>query len=156
VFEDAIDRLRTAGVTQGCNSSGTRFCPDRRVTRGEMAAFLVRAFGYTSGGGNNYFRDDNGHVFEGAINRLRAAGVTLGCNPPQNNRFCPDDYVTRGQMAAFLKRAIERGATAAADSAVLVARADTAAATVAVSFAGERTVANRDENVAMPIFCALA
>ena len=74
IFEDAIDRLRTAGVTQGCNPSGTRFCPDRRVTRGEMAAFLVRAFGYTAGGGNNFFVDDNGHVFEGAINRLRPRG----------------------------------------------------------------------------------
>jgi hypothetical protein len=105
IFEDAIDKLRTAGVTQGCNPSGTRFCPDRRVTRGEMAAFLVRAFGYTAGGNTNYFVDDNGHVFESAINKLRTAGVTLGCNPPTNNRFCPDNYVTRGQMAAFLKRA---------------------------------------------------
>jgi hypothetical protein len=32
------------------------------------------------------------------------AGVTLGCNPPTNDEYCPDDLVTRGQMAAFLKR----------------------------------------------------
>jgi hypothetical protein len=36
---------------------------------------------------------------------LAAAGVTNGCNPPSNDRFCPDSYVTRGQMAAFLVRA---------------------------------------------------
>jgi hypothetical protein len=107
LFETAINRLRTAGVTQGCNAAGTRFCPDRRVTRGEMAAFLVRALGYTNSGSGNYFVDDNGHLFEDAIDKLRTAGVTLGCNPPTNNRFCPNSYVTRGQMAAFLMRALD-------------------------------------------------
>ena len=107
VFENAINRLRTAGVTQGCNPpANTRYCPDDFVTRGQMAAFLVRAFGYTSAGTGDYFIDDNTSVFEGAIDRLRAAGVTLGCNPPANNRYCPGDLVTRGQMAAFLKRAL--------------------------------------------------
>ena len=52
------------------------------------------------------FDDDNGNVFEGDIDRLATAGVTRGCNPPTNNNFCPDDNVTRGQMAAFLHRAI--------------------------------------------------
>ena len=139
LFEAAINKLRAAGVTQGCNASGTRFCPDRRVTRGEMAAFLVRAFGYTAGGSNNYFVDDNGHVFENAINRLRAAGVTQGCNPPTNNRFCPDNYVTRGQMAAFLKRAIEGSSTASATSSALVAQSGGNA--LAVTFNGQRSVA---------------
>jgi hypothetical protein len=72
-----------------------------------MAAFLVRAFAYTNSGSGNYFVDDNGHLFEDAIDKLRTAGVTLGCNPPTNNRFCPDSYVTRGQMAAFLMRALD-------------------------------------------------
>jgi hypothetical protein len=107
VFENAINRLRTAGITEGCNPpQNNRFCPDRFVTRGEMAAFLVRAFEYSNGGTGDYFVDDNGHIFENAIDKLRVAGVTLGCNPPTNNRYCPNDYVTRGQMAAFLKRAL--------------------------------------------------
>jgi len=46
-------------------------------------------------------------VFETAIDRLRVAGVTQGCNPPDNDRFCPDDLVTRGQMATFLKRGFD-------------------------------------------------
>jgi hypothetical protein len=46
-------------------------------------------------------------VFEGAIERLAQAGITLGCNPPANDRFCPDDSVSRGQMAGFLRRALE-------------------------------------------------
>jgi hypothetical protein len=107
VFESAIDRLGAAGVTFGCNPpANDRFCPDDPVNRGQMAAFLVRAFGYSDAGAGNYFVDDDGTVFEGAIDRLRVGGVTFGCNPPTNDRFCPDDLVTRGQMAAFLMRAI--------------------------------------------------
>ncbi|MFP3915514.1 MAG: S-layer homology domain-containing protein, partial [Actinomycetota bacterium] len=83
-----------------------RFCPDDPVTRGQMAAFLVRALGYSAAGAGNLFGDDNGSVFEADIDRLATAGVTRGCNPPQNDRFCPDDPVTRGQMAAFLNRAM--------------------------------------------------
>jgi D-alanyl-D-alanine carboxypeptidase/FG-GAP-like repeat/S-layer homology domain len=108
VFESAIDRLATAGVTRGCNPpANNRFCPDDPVTRGQMAAFLVRALGYTNDGGGNQFIDDNASVFESAIDRLATAGVTLGCNPPANTRFCPDQPVTRGQMAAFLTRALD-------------------------------------------------
>jgi hypothetical protein len=107
VFENAINRLRTAGVTQGCNPpTNDRYCPDEVVTRGQMAAFLVRAFDLPSYNGPDRFTDDNGNVFEGAIERLAQAGITLGCNPPTNDRYCPDDFVTRGQMAAFLKRAL--------------------------------------------------
>lgn len=106
-FETAINRLRAAGVTQGCNPpKNNHFCPDRKVTRGEMAAFLVRAFKYTNAGKGNYFTDDNNSPFESAIDKIRVAGVTQGCNPPANNHYCPDHYVTRGQMAAFLKRAM--------------------------------------------------
>jgi uncharacterized delta-60 repeat protein len=106
-FELAIDRLATAGVTVGCNPpDNDRFCPDDRVTRGQMAAFLVRALGYSDDGGGDLFVDDDESVFERAIDRLATAGVTLGCNPPDNDRFCPNDRVTRGQMAAFLARAL--------------------------------------------------
>ncbi len=106
VFEGAIDRLGAAAITAGCNPpANDRFCPERGVTRGEMAAFLVRALGLTDDGGGDLFTDDDGSVFQGAIDRLGAAGITAGCNPPVNDRFCPDDHVTRGQMAAFLRRA---------------------------------------------------
>src|SRR5690606_12307369 len=47
------------------------------------------------------------HLFAEEIDWLAASGITRGCNPPRNDRFCPDDYVTRGQMAAFLTRALE-------------------------------------------------
>jgi hypothetical protein len=71
-----------------------------------MAAFLVRALGYTAGAGSDRFTDDDGSVFEADIERLAEAGVTKGCNPPENDMFCPNAPVTRGQMAAFLHRAL--------------------------------------------------
>jgi hypothetical protein len=106
IFEGGINRLRAAGITQGCNPpANSRFCPDREMTRGEMAAMLVRAFHYPASS-QNFFTDDNGHIFEGAINRLAAAGITAGCNPPANSRFCPDQKIKRDQMATFLTRAL--------------------------------------------------
>lgn len=47
------------------------------------------------------------NVFHNNITWLADAGVTLGCNPPANTQYCPDDNVTRGQMAAFLQRLAE-------------------------------------------------
>ena len=70
-----------------------------------MAAFLVRAFNLPPTA-VDYFDDDNGSTFEDDINRLAAAGITQGCNPPANTKFCPNDLVTRGQMASFLVRAL--------------------------------------------------
>ena len=107
VFEADIERLAAAGITRGCNPpDNDRFCPDSKVTREAMAAFLVRALGLTDDGGGNLFIDDDASIFESDIDKLGTAGVTRGCNPPDNDRFCPDSAVTRGQMAAFLRRAL--------------------------------------------------
>jgi hypothetical protein len=107
IFESDIDRLGTAGTTKGCNPpTNDMFCPDDYITRAQMAAFLVRALGYTTGRDSDLFIDDDASIFEREIDLLGTAGVTRGCNPPANDRFCPDDYVTRSQMAAFLYRAL--------------------------------------------------
>lgn len=107
VFEADIERLAAAGITRGCNPPvNDQFCPSAPVTREQMAAFLVRALGYTDPGDGDLFADDDESVFESAIDRLAIAGVTRGCNPPVNDRFCPGVVVTRGQMAAFLHRAL--------------------------------------------------
>ena len=57
------------------------------------------------------FVDDDGNVHEGGIEAIAAEGITRGCNPPANDRFCPDRTVTRGQMAVFLARALDLGST---------------------------------------------
>ena len=77
-----------------------------RVVIGTVAVILaVASIAYALPQGGT-FVDDNGHVFEPAIEAVAAEGITKGCNPPVNDKFCPNDFVTRGQMAAFLKRAL--------------------------------------------------
>ena len=107
VFEGSIERIARAGITNGCNPPvNNLFCPGDKVTRGAMAAFLARAL-ELSDAATIEFSDAKGSVFETAIEKLASAGITSGCNPPANTRFCPDDYVTRGQMAAFIARAFD-------------------------------------------------
>ncbi len=108
VFAADIAWLSATGITKGCNPpANDRFCPDGLVTRGEIAAFLVRGLGLTDDGGGDLFVDDDGSVFEHQIDRLASAGITRGCgsndSPPE---FCPNDLVTRAQLAAFLHRAL--------------------------------------------------
>jgi hypothetical protein len=72
-----------------------------------MGQFLDRAIAFTPPAlpptAVDYFDDDDGKTGEAAINRLAEAGVTGGC---ATRRFCPNAYVTREQMSAFLRRAV--------------------------------------------------
>jgi subtilisin family serine protease len=97
--EAHINRLAEAGVTKGC--SATRFCPTVVVTRAQMASFLVRALGLPDPTGD-HFGDDAGSLHEGDINALAEAGIATGCS---TGSYCPNDVVTREQMAAYLERA---------------------------------------------------
>ena len=103
IFEDDIDALAEAGVTTGC--AVDRFCPNLPISRGQMAAFLVRALGLPAG--PDSFVDDDGTTFEADINAVAQAAITIGCNPPANDHFCPSTAVKRDQMASFLGRALE-------------------------------------------------
>jgi hypothetical protein len=67
---------------------------------------MVRALGLTDGGDDDRFSDDDNSVHEADINRIAAAGITVGCNPPENDEFCPEDTVTRAQAASFFVRAL--------------------------------------------------
>ena len=67
-----------------------------------MAAFLVRTESPPLAP-VDYFSDDDRSSFQSSINRLAAAGITGGCG---SGIFCPNGTVTRGQMAAFLRRAL--------------------------------------------------
>jgi hypothetical protein len=98
-FEDSINRVREAGIAFGCTA--TTFCPNEGVMRGEMAAFLDRALDLPDAT-QDYFTDDQNLAFEDSINRVREAEIAFGCG---FDTFCPDQAVTRGQMAAFLDRA---------------------------------------------------
>ncbi|MDP8958199.1 MAG: S-layer homology domain-containing protein [Actinomycetota bacterium] len=82
----------------GCTMDG-QFCPDGSVTRGEMASFIARALRLRTPI-FDYFSDDAGNAHEPNINALVANGISIGCDNSGN--FCPDQPVSRSQMAAFL------------------------------------------------------
>ncbi len=106
IFEPWLDALASEGVLRGCNPpANDRVCPGRELSRAELAAVLVRALPLEAGAGADYFTDDDGSVFEVDIDRLAHAAITMGCNPPQDDLFCPDDSLTRAQLATFLWRA---------------------------------------------------
>ncbi len=50
------------------------------------------------------FVDDDGSIHEFSIEDIAEAGITVGCG---GTRFCPNQAVTRGQMASFLTRALD-------------------------------------------------
>ena len=105
-FADDIGKLATAGITRGCNPpANDRFCPKDQVSREQMAAFLVRGLGLTANNHPGFSDVEASRTFVDDIGKLATAAITKGCNPPANDRFCPKDEVTRGQMAAFLDRA---------------------------------------------------
>ncbi len=99
--EAAINSIAEAGITTGCVAN--RYCPEKLVTRGQMAAFLSRALPGLEPATRDYFDDDDGSQFEDDINRIARAGITTGCG---TRKFCPNEAVARGQMAAFLHRAL--------------------------------------------------
>lgn len=105
-FAADIGKLATAGITKGCNPpDNDRFCPEEPVLREQMAAFIARALGLIDTDNPGFVDVPVNSTFEIEIRKLAAAGITKGCNPPVNDRFCPYDTVTREQMAAFLDRA---------------------------------------------------
>jgi hypothetical protein len=100
VHEADINALAAARIAAGCG--GTRFCPGASVTRQEMASFLARGFALPATS-TDFFTDDGASIHQADINRLAASRITGGCG---GSRFCPRAIVTRGQLAAFLRRGL--------------------------------------------------
>jgi len=107
-FRVFIERLYELAITSGCATNPLRYCPDEPVTRAQMAKFILRSrYGPTyappPATGTRFEDVPLSHPFVRWIEQLAAENVTSGCstNPP---RFCPDDPVTRAQMAKFLPR----------------------------------------------------
>ena len=102
----SIDALRAADITQGCSQEPLRYCPNQPVTRAQMATFLTRALNLTapnSGAGFADVPESSPHA--ASIDALRAAGITQGCSQ-EPLRYCPNQPVTRAEMATFLTRAL--------------------------------------------------
>jgi hypothetical protein len=107
LFHDFVEALVRSRVTAGCG--GGFYCPDQAVTRAQMAVFLLTSL---NGPGfvpppatGTVFNDVGAFDFAAAfIEALAAAQVTAGCG---GGNYCPNDPVTREQMAVFLLRTLE-------------------------------------------------
>ena len=99
-----IEELAAEGITAGCGDG--RYCPLGSVTRAEMAVFLLRAAhgeDYTPppATGTRFADVPLGHWAGSWIEQLALEGITGGCG---GGNYCPDNPVTRAQMAVFLAR----------------------------------------------------
>jgi hypothetical protein len=98
-----IMAIYNAHITTGCSQNPLKYCPEDNVSRGQMAAFIIRAkygenFTYTQ---TPYFSDvPTTHVFFKYVQKLKDVGITA-----VSGTYDVDSYVTRGQMAAFIIRA---------------------------------------------------
>ena len=101
VFKPYIYSIYVEGITVGFGSG--MYCPSNYVTRGQMAAFIIRSkfgesFGYTT---TPYYSDvPSDHGFFKYVQKLKDEGITT-----TTGTYMVDDIVTRDQMAAFIIRA---------------------------------------------------
>ncbi len=109
VFEDVeghwaqkyISALHKAGAVNGIDEK--HFCPDEKITRAELAAVVSRAF--NARGGTNSFTDvDPESWYGGYVASVSACGLMNGTG---DDRFMPDEYVTREQLAVVMINAYE-------------------------------------------------
>lgn len=98
--EVGIERVTLAGFAGGIGAG--RFAPAAGVSRAQMASFLARALRLAPVL-DGPFVDVDGDRHEGAINAVAAAGIAGGFG---DGTYRPELPVTRGQMAAFLARAL--------------------------------------------------
>ena len=98
-----IERMAELEVTSGCGD-GSRFCPDRSVTRAETAVFLSRAFDLGEGPDPGFSDVPADAWYADSVARLAASRITIGCG--DGTEFCPSRATTRAQMATFLARAL--------------------------------------------------
>lgn len=100
VHEPDINAIAAVGITAGCGPA--LYCPNLSVTRAEMATFLTRGLELTPVD-SGPFGDISGNIHAGNINAIAAAGITTGCTATS---YCPNQAVTREEMASFLARAL--------------------------------------------------
>jgi hypothetical protein len=153
------------GITTGCSQNPPLFCPTDTIPRWEMAMFMIRArltlYGASfSASSTPYFTDvpanveGNGMPFP-YVQRAYEEAVTHGCgsNPLV---FCPDELVTRGQMASFIMRALFNETTILGPSGPYLAAVtpDAVAASagnqIAVTITGANTSFQTGDTVTAP------
>jgi S-layer homology domain len=104
---DWIEQFYNDGITTGCGTNPLRYCPGNNVTRAQMAIFLLRSkhgSSYTPPAATGIFADVPVSYWAAAwIEQLYHEGITTGCSTGPL-RYCPENSVTRAQMAVFIMR----------------------------------------------------
>ncbi|MEJ8304984.1 S-layer homology domain-containing protein [Saccharibacillus sacchari] len=97
--------IRTFARLQWINgyADGT-FRPNDKVTRAEFATVLDRAFDIQAGNANAALTDIEGHWAQSAIRNLVSTGVIKGYG---DNRFKPNQTITREEMLVMLSRVVD-------------------------------------------------
>ncbi|MGV8040658.1 MAG: leucine-rich repeat domain-containing protein [Thermoanaerobaculaceae bacterium] len=104
-----VEALFHAGLTTGCGQAPLQYCPENLLTRAEMAAFLVRglhgaAFVPPAATGTVFADVPVSHWAAAYIEQLFADGLTTGCIQTPQRLYCPENLLTRSEMAIFLLR----------------------------------------------------
>ena len=106
-YHEPVQHLAEMGVFEGTECEDG-FCPGQPLLRREMAVWLIRALGEDNDltDDESRFTDVEDSWYVPYIEQMADLKITVGCRtePP---RFCPDQSVSRGQMAAFLARALD-------------------------------------------------
>ena len=105
----AIQSLARAGVFEGTDCGVGRFCPDAHVPRWQLAVWLMRSLGETRVGNidESRFADvDADEWWAPFVERMAELGITGGCSRGPL-RYCPDSTASRGELAAFVSRALD-------------------------------------------------
>ena len=104
-FNNAISTTTNMGLFQGVGDD--LFAPNRSITRGELAAVLVRFAGVDTGlfSASEQFSDIAGHWAQSYINEAARQGWILGY---ADGTFRPNQPVTRAETAAMVCRIFER------------------------------------------------
>ncbi len=104
-FNETICALKRDQIVRGYSDKTYR--PSNSVTRGEMSAFIKRATGLPTNTSCQPFPDvTSGAPFFEEITTLKCQGIVQGY-PQSNGTFLykPNNFVTRGEMAKFIKLA---------------------------------------------------
>jgi hypothetical protein len=93
--EASLNGLTEAGVLTGCEKG--HVCPDRLLTRGEMAAMVIRAFPTRGSADPDKYQDLDDSSFREPLAQLAGHGGVLACDQPNNRRLCPDQAVRKDE-----------------------------------------------------------